>query len=273
MIKKFISTSIIIVFLFTITGCSNNKQNIINETTTQYVSEITTQLAPEITTYFQIAEQTTINHIYETTTNVASEITLTDNQLIEMYKNAATKTHSSAKSVQKISMKDFQIENGGAINSIMKMFLPVISKVVENNSTEFDGITGGYSSLTIDDVSDISYTKTGDNINIKMQLKEQVDSGSSDINSGTVGHAISVIGDLSSVFSQLKDSGIPISVENENIEMTYKNAKVDVTIDNQGNIITGLWCYDVTLDLNNFTVGGTVVPKACVIISNEISVN
>ncbi len=272
MIKKLFSTLVIILFLFTITGCSEKKEEI-NETTTQYVPETTTQFISETTTVTQIPEQTTVNNTFESTTITQTESVLSNNQLIEMYKTAAQKSHSAVKSVQKISMKDFSIDNGGAINSIMKMFLPVISKVVENNSTEFDGITGGYTKLTIDDISDISYTKNGENINIKMTMKEQIDSGTSDINSGTVGHAISVVSDLGAVFNQLKDSGIPISVTNENIVMTYKNANVDVTIDKDGNITNGTWSYDVTLDLNNFSVGGTVVPKASVIISNIISVN
>lgn len=273
MIKKLISTSLIMVLLFFIAGCSDSNEIIIEETTTQYISETNANVTTETTTYYQSVEQTTINNTVETTTISTVEQNLTDSQLVELYKNAAAKSHSTAKSVQKISMKDFNIDNGGAINSIMKMFLPVISKVVENNSTEFDGITGGYTNLTVDDISSVSYTKNGDNLNIIMNMKEQTDNGVADINSGTVGHAISVIGDLSTVFNQLEDSGIPISVENENIVMTYKNAQVNVTVDKDGNILNGTWSYDVTLDLNNFTVGGTVVPKASVVISNQISVN
>lgn len=266
---KLISTLILIIFLFSITGCSDKKQDNIEVTTTQYISELTTNYTTETTTNYQIIEHTTI----ETTTQQNTQEILTETRLIELYKNAAVKSHSSAKSVQKITMKDFYIDNGGAINSIMKMFLPVISKVVENNSTEFDGITGGYSELSINDITSVSYTQNGDEINIIINLKEQTNNGTSEINSGTVGHAISVIGDLSSVFNQLKDSGIPISVENDNIVMTYKNAQIDVTINNDGKIIEGVWSYDVTLDLNNFTVAGTVVPKASIVINNEISIN
>ena len=275
MFKKIISTALIIVFLFAITGCSDNNNNnsIIEETTTQAIVQTTAQSVTETATFISVTEQTTANNIQETTTIQTANELLSDNQIIEIYKSAAEKSNSTAKSIQKISMNDFSVDNGGAINSIMKMFLPVISKVVENNSTEFDGITGGYKNLSVDDTESVSYSKNGDNYNIKLKMKEQTDCGMADINSGTVGHAVSVIGDLSSVFNQLEDSGIPISVKNENIVMTYKNATVDVTIDNDGNILSGTWSYDVTLELNNFTVGGTTVPKASVIISNTITVN
>lgn len=273
MVKRLISILFIIIFLFTVSGCSDDKQNIINDTTTQYIPETTTYVTTETTTFAQNTEMTTEKITNETTTQLATEQKMTDSQIIELYKNAASKSNSTAKSVQKISMKDFSVDNGGAINSIMKMFLPVISKVVESNSTEFNGITGGYTNLTAEDISSVSYSENGDEINIKFNLKEQTDIGNTDINSGTVGHGISVIGDLSSVFIQLKDSGIPISVNNEDIVMTYKNAQIDVTVDKYGNIANGSWSYDVTLDLNNFSVGGTVVPKATVIISNQISVN
>lgn len=271
MIKKLISTSIIIIFLFTITGCTDRKQPAVEETTTQYITETYNQITNETTTFFQSAEQTTIINTPETTTAISEN--LTDDQIIELYVNAAVNSHATAKSVQKISMKDFNIDNGGAINSIMKMFLPVISKVVESNSTEFDGITGGYNNLCIDDITEISYTKTNETTNIKIKLKDQISSGTCDINSGTVGHGISVIGDLSSVFNQLKNSGIPISVENYNIVLSYKNAQIDVTVDKNGKITNGVWSYDVTLDLNNFSVGGTVVPNASVVISNQITTN
>lgn len=272
MIKKFFSVSISLIFILVLTGCTITKDEI-SETTTLFIQEITTQFVAQTTTIPQSTVQTTYTTTPETTIQNQTESELSDNQLIELYKSAAQKSHSSLKSVQKISMKDFSVDNGGAINSIMKMFLPVISKVVENNSTEFDGITGGYANLSIDDISDISYIKNDNNIIIKMIMKEQTDSGTSDINSGSVGHAISVIGDLSSIFNQLKESGIPISVTNENIVMTYNNAQVEVTIDENGNILNGTWSYDVTLDLNNFSVGSTIVPKASVIISNVISVN
>ena len=55
--------------------------------------------------------------------------------------------------------------------------------------------------------------------------------------------------------------------------MTYKNAQIDVTVDKNGKITNGVWSYDVTLDLNNFSVGGTVVPNASVVINNQITTN
>ncbi len=273
------------ILILTLTAC-NNKKTVSAETTTYQNIQETTSTTEIISSAVNINNETTIIETTtaaqavsttETSTKYAettTETTWTDALIINTYKTAADKSATSIVSTQTISLDNISINNGeGAINSMLKLVKPVISKVVESNSTEFDGITGGFKNLSVSDVENATAYKNDNNTIIKITLKQQTDGVGNDKNNGTVGHGISVIGDISVVLNQLTDAGLPMEIDDNNILMTYTEPEISVVIDNNGNIINGTWKYKVQLDMTDFTVAGSKVENTSVIIKNVITVN
>lgn len=279
--KKYIAILITVFLLLSITACNKKDDKPEAENTTvNTISDTITQESVSFT------ETTTTTPDSSTTTTATKETTtLTDNnkndaslmsasEIVDLYKKAASKSDSSIKSVQNISLNDIKINDGtGMANSVIKMIKPIISTVVSGNSTEFDGITGGYTQLSVNDVQEASASSNGDNIVVKLKMKDQTDNGEMSEADGSVGHAIFVIGDLSAVMGQLSDSGLPVEIQNENISTKYVDAVVNVTIDKDGNIINGTWKYIVTISLENFKVAGSTVDRTEVTIENVITYN
>lgn len=279
--KKYIAILITVFLLLSITACNKKDDKPEAENTTvNTISDTITQESVSFT------ETTTTTPDSSTTTTATKETTtLTDNnkndaslmsasEIVDLYKKAASKSDSSIKSVQNISLNDIKINDGtGMANSVIKMIKPIISTVVSGNSTEFDGITGGYTQLSVNDVQEASASNNGDNIVVNLKMKDQTDKGKMSEAEGSVGHAIFVIGDLSAVMEQLSDSGLPVEIQNENISTKYVDAVVNVTIDKDGNIINGTWKYIVTIVLENFKVAGSTVDRTEVTIENVITYN
>ncbi len=266
---KILSVVFWILIILTFSGCKSTPA----DSNTDNAHQITT--ASTQSTASNNADNTT-NQAIQTPDNTSSQVEapLSKVEIINTYINAAKMTTSSVVSVQKISLNDIIINDGsGFANSIIKMVKPVISTVVSANSTEFNGITGGYANMSESDVKTAELKTNGTKKSLKLTMNEQTDTVNTDINSGSVGHAISVIGDLSSVMGQLSDSGLPLEISDENISMTYKNAYVNVTIDESGKIINGTWFYTVTINLTDFSVAGSTVDKTSVEILNTITFN
>lgn len=192
--------------------------------------------------------------------------------MIEMYKKAAAKSNGTAKSEQVITLVDISINNG-KYESALKIVKPIMSKLLANNSTETDGITGGYQNLVESDVAQIKSYKVGNNTAIEMTLREQTDGAQSDSKSGPVGHAISTVGDIGVVTAQLNDLGLPIEISAENTTIRYTNPTVKVIIGRDGKIICGTWNYTVEILLNDYKVGGSNVETTSVVLNNTITVN
>lgn len=257
--------------MFSVTACGNNhKQPEVQKTTVQnHFNE--TEINSEITHKNENLQNNNDTPIKNEVTTVAE---LSKAEIIDKYKNAAYKSSANIKSVQNITLNDIVINDGtGFANSVIGVVKPIISKVVSGNSTEFDGVTGGYSELSESDVKTASASKSGENTIIKLEMNEQTDSGEMHEKSGSVGHAISVIGDLSTVMGQLSDSGLPVEIANDNVSATYVNPLVNITMDNDGNIINGTWSYTVTIILTDFKVAGSTVDKTAVTIENVITYN
>lgn len=274
MFRRHFSAILCVIMIISLTACKQTPQSTDSVTTTN-ISFSESQTEPLTSAVTEINTTAEVSTTSEMTTIESTTIWSPDTaEIIEMYKKAANASANGVKSTQKISLKDFSLNNGNdAVNNVFKLIKPIISRVVESNSTEFDGITGGYNNLVLSDIKNATAYVKNDNTVIKLEMNEQHDSANANINSGSVGHAISVIGDLSVVFNQLSDSGIPIKITDDNISMTYTDAIVNVTVDNNHNIVNGTWKYSVIISLADFTVGNSTVGDASVEIINEITYN
>lgn len=193
-------------------------------------------------------------------------------KIVESYKTAAAKSNANVKSEQSIALLDVSINNG-EYSGVIDFVKPIMAKLLSNNSTEKDGITGGYANLVESDVYEAKAYAVGDKTAIEMVMRDQTDGADADALSGTVGHAISVVGDISVVTKQLNDLGLPIEISEENTTIYYTNPVVKVLIDSNGKIINGTWRYTVHIKLDNYKVGNSTVKTTSVIMDNVITVN
>ena len=272
--KKISCLVISLLLMISFSSCGKNDENVqIEETTnpivTENLSNATDTSVPETTT--SAVTETTAPI---TTTEAQTQPQWTTAMIIDTYKKAATATHSTVKLQQSISLTDISDNNGdGAVNSVLKLIRPIISSVVSGSSTEVDGITGGYTQLVESDLKSAEAYKKGSATIIKMVPKDQTDPTLISDHYGTVGHLISVVGDISRVLGQMSDSGLPIEISNENISAVYVSPSVSVKINENGIIENGTWRYTVTLTFSNFKVTGATVDNASVTMDNVITLN
>ena len=266
------------IIILVCTSCGNEKPN------TPYTDAVTSAVTETDNNYNEIIAENkstaeiTESSITETTTAV-SETSAVDNpvnwsysQIVDAYKSAAKRTHPHAKSQQKITLADISINNG-QYESGMKFVKSIISTFLNNNSTEIDGITGGYINLTESDIASARAYSVGKNTAIEMVMVNQTDGPRADALSGSVGHVISVVGDITVVTKQLQDMGLPIEISEKDTKIYYTNPTVKVLIDENGNIIKGTWRYTVDINLNNYHVAGTKINTTSVVMDNTITLN
>ena len=194
----------------------------------------------------------------------------TKGKIIEEYKKAAKKTHSSAKSNQNVTLKKISINNGEYDNAI-SMVKPIIAKFIESNSTQIDGITGGFENLVAQDVKSAKAYKTNDGTVIEMTMVEQTAGAKEDALSGSVGHAITTVGDISEVTGDLSAMGLPLELSEKDTKIYYTNPVVKVVIGADGKITSGTWSYTVEICMNNMKAFGKTVDKASITMENTIT--
>ncbi|MBQ7043642.1 MAG: hypothetical protein IJN78_03460 [Clostridia bacterium] len=188
-------------------------------------------------------------------------------QIVEAYKAAARKTHSSVKSQHRIEMKEVLV-NGKEIGFVV----PIMSAFLKSNETDKDGITGGYDKLTAADVASARAYKNGSSLIIEMTMNKQTSGASEDANSGCVGHAITTVGDIGTVAKQLEDK-LPLELNDKETRIYYTNPTVKVVIDPNGKIVNGTWQYTVDIRLNNYKAFGQPVDSTSVVMKNTLTVN
>ena len=191
-------------------------------------------------------------------------------EIAEFYKNAAINTHKGAKSERNITLTSIDVNNGQYEN-VFEFITPIMAKILARNSTEVDGITGGFTKLTESDIKTAKAYKQGNNTVIEMTMKNQVAGPREDMNEGTVGHAMAVVGDIGVVVDQLKEYGLPMEISDEDTSIHYSNAKLKVTVDPSGKIVSGTWSYTVDIRLNNYKVFGKDVQNTSVVMVNTIT--
>lgn len=268
--KKLLSLLTAAVMVFTLAACGDEKspeeqttqQAGINEEITDSVNNDSTVPSENESNTENETEPTTNEE--ESSTEEATKLDAdpanwTDEQIVEVYKAAAKKTHPHVKSVQTMTMKELVVNDGdGLLGNLVDMITPFLVKALEKNSTEIDGITGGYDNLVPSDAQSIKAYKSGKYTVIEMTMKEQTDGIHGDTFSGTVGHAISVVGDISVVEKELPQ--FDIGFEESDLTLRYANPKLKVKINENGMIESGVWSYTVLVNLSNLRVDAKKVP-------------
>ena len=286
-----LALSFSLLVIFSLTSCKIKKDvSVTDESTTILESNINENithnaLSPETTIY-----NTTEYYVHESSQYQAPETTIPSTQtenittapfddpanwsierIVEEYKKAATKSNGNAKSTMQITLKDISVNNG-EYDKAMSLVKPIIAKFIESSSTENTGITGGFQNLVAQDVSSAKAYKSGNDTVIEMVMVEQTSGPKEDANSGSVGHAITAVGDISVVIKDLADMGLPLELSEEDTKIYYTNPSVRVVINDKGEIVSGTWSYTVEISMNNFKAFGQNVDRASITMDNTITV-
>ncbi|MBO5943789.1 MAG: hypothetical protein J6Q50_00670 [Clostridia bacterium] len=180
-------------------------------------------------------------------------------QIVYMYKQAATKTHDTAESSQTMTMPVLDVE-GGALGFFLSIAKPAINAVLEKQTTTYGGITGGYQKLVASDVDTAKAYKEGNYTVIEMRMVEQTDGLYGDAQAGTVGHAINVLGNVATAVEQFP--AFDIKYEEADIKIHYADPIVKVRINENGMIEKGTWSYMSKIDIKHLAIGSVMVDKA-----------
>ncbi len=269
--KKLISVLLSVTMLIALASCQNQEKH--EDGTPQQLTE--KQECPSSgysetkteSTAVSVTENKSTSFAISTTSEIETETTVNNTdpsewsaeETVEYYKASAIKSQHKVKSVQKMTLKELSVNDGdGALGKFVDFVTPFFVSALEKNSTEFDGITGGYENLTASDTASIKAYKDGNYTVIEMTMKEQTDGIHANDKSGTVGHAISVVGDISVVEKELPQ--FKIGFEDADISLRYSKPKLKVKINKDGIIESGVWSYTVCINIENLRVDAKAVP-------------
>ena len=289
--KKFIAVLTALGLMLSFAACSksdsdttepnSNETQLNNDDIDKLEDELFGTSAPSTETT-TAADKTTDPDDLTTTatdeTTTAQPSALSDNpeewskdQIIKYYKLAAAKS-SNVTSQKTMVMKELVVNDGdGLLAKFVDMATPLFKDALAKNSTEFIGITGGYGNLVPSDVKTAKAYKSGNYTVIEMTMVEQVDGPHGQEKEGTVGHAISVVGDLAVIEENLPM--FAIDFENSDTKIKYANPTVKVKINNQTHQIEkGTWSYDVNVDIRNLYIKNLRLPIEVTIKSGKGSV-
>ncbi len=182
-------------------------------------------------------------------------------QIVEYYKQSAIKTHPTATSSQTMELQKMVINDGdGALNFFVNMIKPAIKTVIKNNAISYNGITGGFENLVPSDVKSAKAYKQGNYTVVELYMVEQTDGIYGDSQSGTVGHAISVLGNIATAVEQFPQ--FEIKYKEADIKVRYANPTVKVKINEKGIIEKGTWSYVADCSFKHLEISGIMVDKA-----------
>lgn len=280
--RKYLAVILSLLVAVSLSACGNESDNYVTQENTTVTEETEKfEIIPDVTlpeemlSVFSQPEIPADVEITEASSDAVSEkelSALSKAEMVELYKNAAVKSKSSVTSqhsaqVTKISINGSEL--GGAFDFVKK----IISSFISDNSEDTQGITGGYNQLCEADVKSIKVYPSGNNTAIEIVLNEQVDGAKAEIQGGSVGHAIDVVGDMSSVTGELTKLGLPIEIPEESTSVHYTNPSVKVLVDENGKIIRGTWKYTVEIRLKNYKAFGADVESSSIVMDNIITVN
>ena len=182
-------------------------------------------------------------------------------QIVEYYKQSAIKSHPTATSSQTMELLKLVVNDGdGALNFFLNMIKPAIKTVIKNNAISYNGITGGFKNLQPSDVKSAKAYKQGNYTVVELYMVEQVDGIYGDSQSGTVGHAISVLGNIATAVDQFPQ--FDVNYKDADIKVRYANPTVKVKINDKGIIEKGTWSYVADCSFKHLEISGIMIDKA-----------
>lgn len=260
-IKKVLAVMVSFAVVFSLAACQKGKQENTDVQTTAAATEADITLVGESDITEITSTQDDATGLHDQTSGSSSEPeTWSAEQIVEFYKAAALKTHPNIKSQHRIDLKSISV-NDGQYEGLFDFITSVMSKLLANNSEDKDGITGGYNNLTAVDIKSARAYKVGNNTVVELVMNQQVSGASDDALSGSVGHAITAVGDIGVVTKQIADLGIPLEIGDENTKIYYTNPTVKVLVSPEGKILNGTWRYTVEIRLSNYRAFGKPVEK------------
>ncbi len=273
--KKILAILTVFAMLFAFAACNRNgKEN--TDPTNEFVTDnsgetVTNENGENVTVGNTEASSEATDGTTDTTDTTAVTTPLTDpstwtkEEIVEFYKAAAINSKSQ-KSVEKKAITELVVNDGdGFIGTLVEMVTPLLVSALEDSETEFDGITGKPENIVPDDVQSAKAYKSGEYIVVEMTMKEQVDGAHGDRYSGTVGHAISVVGDLAVVEEALPQ--LEMRFDEAEFKLHYAKPTVKVKINKDGVIEKGTWSYVINIDVANLYVGGKRLPLSATVKS------
>jgi hypothetical protein len=288
--KRVLAAIISLLAVFSLVACKSSKKtndaqadttaynNVVNETATEIITE--TNVVSDTSGAYVVQESSQPIQVTTVSAETTEQVTDTPvddptvwstERIVEEYKNAARRSHSTAKSTQSISLKNISVNNGEHEN-VMSFVGGIIGKFLESNSTVKDGITGGFESLVPQDVSSARAYKNGNDTVIELYLAEQTSGPKEDANSGSVGHGITAVGDIAVVVNDLSARGLPLELSEDETKVYYTNPSIKVTINENGEIVSGTWFYTVEIKMDNFKAFGQNVNTASIVMDNMITI-
>lgn len=261
---------LIALLMLMLTACSGNNENIspsesgsFSEFSEENISESSTDLVitEDNTQAVSVKSEEDENESTSVTNGADNPSDWTKEEIIDFYKKAASKSNPNAKSTQVMVLNELVINDGdGALGFFIKILEPAIASVVKKNAFDFDGITGGFANLTVDDAQSIKAYKSGDGTIVEMIMKPQTDGVHGKEYEGSVGHAITVLGDVSKVLAEFPQ--FEVDLDNADVDVHYVNPTVKVKINKDGIIEKGLWQYTCDPEIRNITISGITIRKA-----------
>lgn len=270
--KKTIAIFMALLMLFCFASCKD--ESTVEETTTaSYTQQITENVTQDSGEKEALADTVTESAEATTDTVTATVISAetdpsrwTDEEIVAFYKAAAAKSKTKVKSTEYKNLREMVVNDGdGFIGTLVEIVTPFLVTALEDSQVEFDGITGGYDKLEVTDASSMKAYKSGNYTVIEMTMKDQIDGAHGERYSGTVGHAISVVGDLAEVEKALPM--LDIGFDEAVFRLHYKNAKLKVKINENGIIEKGTWSYEIYITASNLYVGGKRLPLSATVES------
>ena len=170
-------------------------------------------------------------------TDIAEVVAYYNAAVIKTNKEGAPKGHSTMK------LKG-DITGDGAIGAILSVLSPAAEKALAKNSVETDYIPGK-GLLKPEDVTRAQAVSKNGVTTVTIALKSQTDGSDADSKAGPVGRGI---GTLGSIDSALKELGAELTSGRETVKLTYDDAYIKCTInENTGKITGGTWHYVVNI--------------------------
>ena len=286
MVRKIIISAMLLALVLSFSACGRNSAEEIttarplettaavpgNENTTAYqesTSALQEATTAEITT--QAATQAIVTTAATTVPTTQSVSSWDAQRVVSFYKEAAAATGNTVKSEQVIALEDISVNNG-QLGGVFSFVTPILSSFLSSSSTVTDGITGDFSLLSVQDVSSARAYETAKGTAVEITLREQsVNAAEKDSDVG-ISHGISVVADLPSIMSQLRDKGLPIEISLEKTVMTYKNPVIKAVVDENGKIVNGTWSCIVEISLSDYKFAGSAVESTRVVLDNKITV-